>query len=180
MPLGCRSRWVRGKPLGVCAVRHKLIVVFIGASLAIGLGWQATAIAGGSQGGYGSQGGSQGGPQGGYGSQGGPKHGNEPPGVYGPHGPVITTSSSIVHPGDYLTVSCKNFAPREWVTFTLHSGRVTLGKTSTNSKGSCSTTVKIPSNTRPGNYTIEGTGKTGDSASTDILVVTQHNNHHNW
>ena len=69
------------------------MVICVIACLAVGVGWQATASAGGDH-----------------------------PGRYGPHGPVITTSSSTADPGDSLTVNCKNFAPNEKITFTLHSG----------------------------------------------------------
>ena len=128
-------------------MRRKFILVCVTASLAIGLGWQATALAGGND-----------------------NYGNHY-GRYGPHAPVITTSSSITDPGDSLTVNCKNFAPNEKITFTLDSHPVFLGQTTSNGKGSCSIEVTIPYNTKAGEHTIIATGKTGDSASTEILVV---------
>jgi len=130
-------------------MRRRIMVICIIACLAVGVGWQATASAGGDH-----------------------------PGRYGPHGQVITTSSSTTDPGDSLTVNCKNFAPNEKITFTLHSGGAFLGKTYSNRNGSCSIEVTIPSDTTAGVHTIVATGATGDSASTEITVVIKHHKHH--
>jgi hypothetical protein len=127
-------------------MRRRFVVIFVIATLAIGLGWQATASA------------------------------HDPHGKYGPHGPMITTSSSTVDPGDSLTVSCRNFAPNESVVITLDG--VFVGKTHTNRHGSCSIKVTVPKNTKPGVYTIVATGKTGDTASTAITVLKPRHNHH--
>jgi len=108
---------------------------------------------------------------GGYGSDGGFGYGHK-------HHPAITTSSSITDPGDSLTVNCKNFAPNEKIFFTLDSHPVFLGKTTSNGNGSCSVQVTIPSNTEGGEHTIVATGKTGDSASTEITVVIPNRYHH--
>ena len=118
--------------------------------LVIGLGWQASAFAGGND----------------------HHHG------YGPHGPAISASSSVVDPGDSLTVSCKNFASNEKITFTLDSHPVFLGKTTSNGNGSCFISVTIPSNTKAGEHTIVATGATGDSASTEITVVVPRHRHY--
>jgi len=124
-------------------MQRKFLLVCVTATLAIGLGWQASAFAGGND----------------------HHHG------YGPHGPMITASSSVTDPGDSLTVNCKNFAPNEKITFTLDSHPVFLGQTTSNGNGSCFITVTIPSNTKAGEHTIVATGATGDSASTEIIVV---------
>jgi len=96
------------------------------------------------------------------------------------HPPAITASSSITDPGDSLTVNCKNFAPNEKISFTLDSHPVFLGKTTSNGNGSCSIQVTIPSNTEGGEHTIVATGKTGDSASTEITVVIPHRHYHHY
>lgn len=99
--------------------------------------------------------------------------------AYGPNAPYVTVNSSIVDPGQSLTVDCGNFAPHESIIITLSNNHsVFLGKTYTNRKGSCSLTVTIPSNTTPGTYTIVATGKSGDTASTDITVVVPKHQHH--
>ncbi len=130
-------------------MKRKFFVICVIASLMVGLGWQARAVANGDH-----------------------------DGRYGPHGPVVTTNSSTTDPGDSLEVNCKNFAPNEKITFTLHSGGVFLGKTSSNRNGSCSIHVTIPSDTTAGIHTIVATGATGDSASTEITVVIEHHKHH--
>jgi hypothetical protein len=134
-------------------MRSKFVLACVLASLVLGFGWQAAAVAGGN----------------GHGNDNGNGHGK-----YGPHGPVITTSSSVVYAGSSLTVNCKNFASHESVFFKLYSDRVFLGQTRTNGNGSCSIYVTIPSNTKPGEHTIVATGSTGDSASTEITVLVKH------
>ena len=94
------------------------------------------------------------------------------------HPPVITTSSSFTHPGGSVTVYCENFAPYESITVALHSHPVFLGRTFSNGNGSCSIWVTIPSNTRPGEYTIVATGASGDSASTEITVIVYQSHHY--
>jgi hypothetical protein len=131
-------------------MRRRTLVMFVIATLAVGLGWQATASAGG-----------------GYGNDPGHK-------PYGPHAPYITTSSSTVDPGDSITINCRNFAPRELVVFKVDG--VVIGKTYTDRRGSCSIRATVPKNTTPGTYTIVATGKTGDSASTQITVKKPHHN----
>ena len=80
-------------------MRRRTLVMFVIATLAVGLGWQATASAGN-----------------GYGNDPGHK-------PYGPHAPYITTSSSTVDPGDSITINCRNFAPHELVVFKVDGGR---------------------------------------------------------
>lgn len=128
-------------------MRRRTLVMFVIATLAVGLGWQATASAGGG-------------------------YGHKP---YGPHAPYITTSSSTVDPGNSLTINCRNFAPHELVVFKVDG--VVIGKTYTDKRGSCSIKATVPKNTTPGSYTIVATGSTGDSASTGITVKKPHHDH---
>jgi len=103
---------------------------------------------------------------------GGGNDGNGGGQCYGPNAPAITTSSSSCHRGNSLTVNGTNFAGHESITLTLDSSPVvTLGTTSTNSGGSFSTPVKIPSSVKPGKYTLAAAGSTGDSAVTELNVT---------
>ncbi len=143
-------------------MRRKFIFVYaivgLMVVLIVGLGWQSTAAAGsGSGSGYGGSGS-------GYGGSGG-NHGR-----YGPHAPMITTSSSVTFPGGSLSVSGVNFKPGESITLTLLGPPVVLATTSSNATGSFSVGVTIPTGTQPGVHTIVATGASGDSASTAIVV----------
>jgi hypothetical protein len=128
-------------------MRFRFTAACLAASLVVGLGWQAGAVA----------------------------H-DDHHGHYGPHGPVITTNVFFTSPGQSVQVRCRNFAPDEVITLTLHSPGVTLGTTTSNDDGTCSTHITIPRNTTPGEHTIVGTGAHGDSSSTEITVVIKH--HH--
>ena len=84
---------------------------------------------------------------------------------------AIATNSAFSAPGGSLTVNGQNFAGNEKILLTLFSHGVPLVVTASNAGGSFSAPVTLPSNTTPGQHTIEATGASGDSAGTVINVV---------
>ena len=91
--------------------------------------------------------------------------------AYGPTGPTLSTNITVVAPGGSLIVNGQGYVPGETATLTLFSTGVVLGTTPVNASGGFSVPEVIPSSTALGNHTIMGTGSTGDTASTGIVVA---------
>ncbi len=183
-------------------MRRRFVIACAIASLALGVGWQTAAFAGGNNQGGGNQGGGgnqcggnqNGNNQGGGGwsqccNGGNPGANNQYGGkngggttsttspCYGPHAPMLSTSTSVSSPGGSFTVSGKGFDPSESVTLTLDcpgASPVPIGGAGTNPKGMFSTTVTIPKTTKAGQCRIVATGSGGDSAQTAITIKVVH------
>lgn len=77
---------------------------------------------------------------------------------YPPTQGAATTSSTVVTPGQPLTVSGGGFAANTSVSVDLHSTVVHLATVTSNSSGVATATVTIPSSTPAGAHTITMTG----------------------
>ena len=153
-------------------VRRTSMIVGAAVLVVTGLAWPAAAFAGGgSSGNHGS---------------GGPPHYSpphyspppyipppgrpRPPGVYGPHGPTCSSSSSFGYPGHRIWVTGQGYAPDEPITLRFYGGGGTLGSAISDGNGSFSGWATIPANSGWGGETIVATGKSGDYAGTGITI----------
>lgn len=85
----------------------------------------------------------------------------------------LVLNKTIVEPGETVNVSGSGFCPNSQVTVRVkdNQGNVvaTLGTFTTNSTGSFSGTVTVPSTLAPGRYTMESTGQSADCVATRVL-----------
>ncbi len=81
-----------------------------------------------------------------------------------------SVTNAVVDPCSSTTITGSGFQPSESVTITLIHAPTVLGTATTDSSGSFSASVTIPSGTAPGSYTAVSTGSSGDSASTGLTV----------
>lgn len=90
---------------------------------------------------------------------------------YPPTQGAATTSSTVVTPGQSLTVSGGGFAPNTSVSVDFNS--MHLATVTSNSSGVATATVMIPSSTPPGSYTITLTGLSVTGAThVDSVAIT--------
>lgn len=80
------------------------------------------------------------------------------PNHYEQDSPDVVMGDTTLRPGDSTTVSGDHCPPNSTVTFTMvdkDGNRTVLGTTTADSQGRYSSTVTVPSGTKPGRYTLE-------------------------
>lgn len=86
----------------------------------------------------------------------------------------LAVSSTVVEPGEPMTISGGGFAPNADITITLESDPVLLKRTRANATGFFTATVTIPESTPPGTHTIKASGRAAEGGqqvlSTTIVV----------
>jgi LPXTG-motif cell wall-anchored protein len=91
-----------------------------------------------------------------------------------PYPPVgtapLAVSTTTPAPGETITVSGNGFGPNEVVTLVLHSVPVTLASTLTDSNGTFSVPVTIPSDVR-GVHVLTATGRTTGTTFSITLTI---------
>jgi hypothetical protein len=87
--------------------------------------------------------------------------------------PTVTCHLDSVQAGGNVGISGHNWLADSSVVLTLQSNPVFLGTEQTDSNGTFSTTVQIPSDTTPGQHQIVGTGRdqNGDPAQASCPIV---------
>lgn len=85
------------------------------------------------------------------------------------HGPTISLSHGRVLEHTHVEIFGRTYVPHERVFLYLHSQTYTLGSAIADSKGSINFNALMPAGVL-GTHTITGTGVTGDTASTTIVI----------
>jgi hypothetical protein len=93
--------------------------------------------------------------------------------AYPPPAVGLEESTSAVCPGSSLTVTGQGWEPGHEVTLTLMPGAVPLGTIVTDSAGSFSLVVTIPSNTSPGQYEKVASGPSGANPAQTLTLTGQ-------
>ncbi|WP_203567676.1 sugar-binding protein [Aestuariimicrobium ganziense] len=93
----------------------------------------------------------------------------EPPGQPGPSNPTATVSAKVAAPGEYLTVSATGLNPGEKLAVTFDGLRI--GTLVGAADGSASDIVRVPSNVRPGQHTVQVLKGTDVVLSTKVRVT---------
>jgi hypothetical protein len=88
-----------------------------------------------------------------------------------PNAAFVGTGASVVQPCSSTILTGIGFQPSESVTVTL--GTETLGTATADKTGSFSSSLTVPAGTTPGTYTLDSTGTTGYSSSTELTVGKQ-------
>lgn len=85
--------------------------------------------------------------------------------------PTITLSATSTTAGTIETITGTNFSASESITVTVMSTPQTLGTTTSSASGNFTATETLPSNLAVGQHVITAAGKSGDSATAALTIV---------